>query len=99
MHTAGVAELKARLSEYLALVAAGEEVLVMRRGVGVARLVPLQPAAGEDEEMARLRELERQGVLRLGTGKLPEDFWDREMPVVPGNLAVEALLADREESM
>ena len=41
MKQVGVRELKARLSEYLALVKAGEEVVVTERGKAVARLAPL----------------------------------------------------------
>lgn len=65
MTTAGVAQLKARLSEYLARVKAGEEVVVTDHGRPVAKLVP---AFDADEH---LRELERQGLVRIGTGKLP----------------------------
>lgn len=41
MESAGIAELKARLSEYLSRVEAGEEVLVTDRGRPVAWLVPV----------------------------------------------------------
>ncbi len=41
MKTAGVAEIKAHLSEYLTAVKAGEEVLVTERGVLIARITPL----------------------------------------------------------
>lgn len=86
----GVAQLKARLSEYLARVRAGEEVVVTDRGRPVAKLVP---AAGADE---RLLELERQGLVRIGTGKLPDDFWDAPLPDLGGS-ALEALLEERRE--
>jgi prevent-host-death family protein len=69
--TAAVAKLKAQLSQYLARVKAGEEILVTERNVPVARIVPVARGAGD----ARLRELERQGLLRLGSGKLPRNFW------------------------
>jgi prevent-host-death family protein len=69
--TAAVAKLKAQLSQYLARVKAGEEILVTERNVPVARIVPIERAAGD----ARLRELERQGLLRLGSGRLPRNFW------------------------
>ncbi len=41
MEIAGVAEVKARLSEYLARVRGGEEVLVTDRGRPIARIVPM----------------------------------------------------------
>jgi prevent-host-death family protein len=41
----GVAEAKRHLSRLLEDVAAGEEVVITRRGEAVATLVPVQPAA------------------------------------------------------
>ena len=99
MESAGVAQLKARLSEYLSRVKAGEEVLVTDRGRPVARLVPV--GAGQvpdDAELARLRELERDGLVRLGSGRLPEGFFEKERPADPGGLLREAVLEEREES-
>ena len=52
--------------------AAGEEVLVTERGVPIARIVPAA-RVGHDEQ--RWRDLERQGLMRLGSGTLPRDFW------------------------
>jgi prevent-host-death family protein len=73
MHTtAAVAELKAQLSRYLRRVKAGEEILVTERGAPVARLVPVVNT-GRDHES--LRDLERQGLMRVGSGKLPKNFW------------------------
>ena len=72
MRTAAIAELKAQLSRYMSRVKAGEEILVTERGVPVARLVPVG-ARGPDQE--HLRDLERQGLIRLGSGRLPKDFW------------------------
>ena len=92
--TAAVSELKAGLSAYLARVKAGEEVVVTDRGTPVAKLVPIPP--DEDPEMQRLRRLEAQGLLRIGTGKLPPDFWDWPRPVDPGDSVLKALLEDRE---
>ena len=72
MKTAAVAELKAGLSRYLRRVKAGEEILVTERKVPIARLVPIDPCANGIEE---LRDLERQGLVRVGTGTLPKNFW------------------------
>ena len=72
MKTAAVAKLKAELSKYLRLVRAGEEILVTDRDVPVARLVPV---ADLGSDMAGMRDLERRGVLRLGSGRLPKNFW------------------------
>ena len=44
----GVRELKAKLSEYLAAAAAGEDIVVTDRGRPVARLVPFGSRAAVD---------------------------------------------------
>ena len=93
MRHVSVSTAKARLCELLALVENGEEVLITKRGAGVARLMPVGPR----DDDARIAELERRGVITRGTGRLPDDLWDRPRPRVQGNAAVEALLADREE--
>jgi prevent-host-death family protein len=59
MKSASVAELKARLSEYLAAVRRGEDVVVTDRGRPVARLTPL---ATDDD--ARLQALVRAAAVR-----------------------------------
>ena len=75
MKTTAVADLRARLSEYLLLVKAGEEILITERNVPVAKIIPVAELGSELES---LRDLERQGLLRLGSGRLPKGFW--EMP-------------------
>jgi prevent-host-death family protein len=75
---AGVSELKAKLSEYLARVKAGEEVVVTERGRPVARLVPVGFRDGKDRD--RLIEMERAGEIRLGPGGVPPDFWEMPRP-------------------
>ncbi len=100
MESAGIAELKAKLSEYLSRVKAGEEVLVTDRGRPVARLVPVgtEGITGEAES-ARLRAMERDGLIRLGSGRLPEGFFEKKRPEDPGGLLREAVLEEREESL
>ena len=90
MTSAGIAQLKARLSEYLARVQAGEEVVVTDRGRPVAKLVP---AVDADEH---LRELERRGLVRIGTGKLPPGFFEMPRPT-PAKSVLEALIEERRE--
>jgi prevent-host-death family protein len=48
----GVRELKAKLSEYLAAAAAGEDVVVTDRGRPVARLVPFGSTSAVDRGVA-----------------------------------------------
>ena len=99
MKSTGVADLKARLSEYLARVKSGEEVLVTDRGKPVARLVPVGvEILGDDEaETARLAAMEREGLIRLGSGRLPEGFFEKERPEDPEGSLVEAVLEEREK--
>lgn len=46
MKTVRIAELKARLSEYLRLVRRGHPVIVMDRDTPIARIVPIEPRGG-----------------------------------------------------
>lgn len=96
MESAGVAQLKARLSEYLARVRAGEEVLVTDRGKPVARLVPVGHLPDDEAELARLKAMEREGLMRLGSGRLPAGFFEKERPADPEGLLREAVLEERE---
>ncbi|MDQ2741384.1 MAG: type II toxin-antitoxin system prevent-host-death family antitoxin [Chloroflexota bacterium] len=75
----GIAELKARLSEYVARVQTGEEIVVTDRGRPVARLISPAPRSASEEDQ-RLLDLQRKGLLRTGYGVLPDDFWDLERP-------------------
>jgi prevent-host-death family protein len=54
MRTVGVRELKDRLSEYLRLVRAGEEILVTDRNEVIAELVSPRLLPGEPPQLARL---------------------------------------------
>lgn len=96
MKTAAVSKLKASLSEYLLRVKAGEEVIVTDRGRPVAKIVPVK--RGEARIPAHLLSLERAGLVRIGTGKLPDGFWAAPRSKDPKNLALKALLEEREES-
>ncbi|MBL8726164.1 MAG: type II toxin-antitoxin system prevent-host-death family antitoxin [Planctomycetes bacterium] len=72
MRTTAIAKLKAQLSRYLRLVKTGEEVLITERDVPVAKLVPV---GEQSADLQSLRDLERQGLLKVGTGRLPKNFW------------------------
>jgi prevent-host-death family protein len=92
MKTAPVSQLKARLSEYLDQVKAGAEVLITDRGKTVARLVPV---AGNETMKTSLAKMEREGLIRSGTGKLPPDFFDMPQPSDTRSLLREGLLEER----
>ena len=73
MKTTPVSQLKATLSEQLARVKAGEEVVVTERGRPIAKIVPIgDEAIGLSAHMS---ELARNGLIRLGTGKISKDIW------------------------
>ena len=93
MKTAPVSELKATLSEHLARVKAGEEVIITERGKPIARIVPLR----HDEKAlpAHLLELARAGLARLGSGRLPDKFWKMPRPKDPKGAGVRALEQER----
>ena len=93
MRTAAVSKLKASLSQYVRRVKAGEEVLVTERGRPVAKLVPVEAIGPLTEH---LRDMERQGRIRIGSGKLPKEFWRTPRPKDPKGLVLKALLQERE---
>lgn len=95
MKTTTVSKLKASLSKYLRSVKAGEEVLVTERGRPIAKLTP---ARGPEMLPDQLVEMEKQGLIKLGAGKLPKGFWDLPRPNDPKGLLGKAVLRERQES-
>ena len=87
-----IATLKASLSEFLAGVKAGEEVVVTDRGRPVARIVPYEPGGEE------LDDLVRAGQVRRPRAGLPEGFWRQPTPSDADGLLLGALLEERESS-
>ncbi len=97
MKTVTVTEAKNRLSALLDQVRAGETVLILDRGVPVARLEGASSGL-PDAHDGRLERLERAGLVRRGSGRpltLPELD---ELPRPRGGASiVEALLEERRE--
>ena len=91
MKTISVSDLKAHLSEQIRSIKRGSRVLITERGKPVAELGP--PISSPS---LRLSELQASGVVRLGTGVLPGDFWDRDRPQDPEGGVRKALLRERE---
>ena len=94
MKTASVSTLKAHLSRYLRDVRRGDEVVVLDRGVPVARLVTVDPASSTDED--RRRRLIHAGVVRPGTGGC-EAILDHRPVQARGADVSEALDEDRKD--
>jgi prevent-host-death family protein len=95
MIAVGVRELKARLSEYLRLVRAGELVLVTDRGRVVAELRPVGAGSGIAEEPG-LYELARRSQARLGGPNQP-DLYPVLEPIMEPGAARELLDEERSE--
>lgn len=91
--SATVAKLTARLSEYLAHVKAGQEVIVTERGRPIAKIVPLSRDAA-----AGLTGLARAGLIRIGTGRLPQGFWRMPRPGATRGAGVKALVDERRDA-
>jgi len=93
MNTATITEAKNGLSALIDRVRSGESILILDRGVAVARL---EPVAAFPDPTGRLRRLERAGVIRVGEAPPPLELLRMPAPaLVPGGSAVEALLAER----
>ncbi len=95
MMTVGVAELKAKLSRYLTLAAAGEDVVVTDRGKPVARVTGLEPSA--ERQRGDLLDLEQAGLIRAPLRELPPDFWVRSRPDDPASAVRSAVVEERHE--
>jgi len=93
MASAGIAQLKARLSGYLAAVKRGEEVVVTEHGQPVARIVQIRGAHGT----AAVGELERAGLLRRPSRALPKGWASRRKPKDPDGAVRQALKSERQE--
>jgi antitoxin (DNA-binding transcriptional repressor) of toxin-antitoxin stability system len=92
MKKARVSDLKNQLSRYLDFVRHGETVLVLDRKVPVAELRPITGRSSN----GGLAALERKGVIRRGSGRIPEKFFKE---VLSGKRArvLDALLEEREK--
>jgi antitoxin (DNA-binding transcriptional repressor) of toxin-antitoxin stability system len=93
MKKVGVADLKNNLSRYLGYVKRGGRIVIYRRDEPVAELRAAPQAAGTDADRDRLRALERQGIVRAGSGEIPD-----ALRAAPGGKAagvLDALLEER----
>jgi prevent-host-death family protein len=93
METATISEAKNRLSALIDRVRRGGSVLILDRGIPVARL---EPVTGAEDPTGTLRRLERTGRVRAGSGSVPLDLVRSAPPALAGNSsAVKALLDER----
>jgi antitoxin (DNA-binding transcriptional repressor) of toxin-antitoxin stability system len=77
----------------------GETIELVFQGKTVAKVQPVyEPSTKSPSEMTDdewLDELERQGRIRRGTGKLPDWFFTRELPQPKSGSVLQQLLDDR----
>jgi prevent-host-death family protein len=95
MRSAGIREVKNRLSEFLRLVREGESVLITDHGKVVAQILPPPAYLGtphESEEEA-LQRLARAGQLVRATGTLPSAHGP-PLPPPATPVDLEAILAE-----
>jgi prevent-host-death family protein len=90
--TASIADVKARLSEYVRRVKAGNEVIVTERGVPVARLTGLEPA---ERRATRRERLARTGAVRAGKGRVRRALQSAPAGEPAGADVLAALVAER----
>ena len=91
MKKASVSDLKNQISRYLDYVKHGETVLVLDRRVPVAELKPVTAKSSSGKLLA----LERKGIIRLGSGKIPEKFLKEKLGGKRARI-LHALLEERE---
>src|ERR1035437_3032611 len=89
MVVTSVATLKASLSELLASVKAGEEVVVTERGRPVARIVPYQPGGDQLDDLVRTGQRRRSG------SHFPQDFCPAPGPADRGGRLLQTLPGER----
>jgi antitoxin (DNA-binding transcriptional repressor) of toxin-antitoxin stability system len=93
MKVANLAKVKDDLSRYVDYARRGGRVRILVRGVPAAEIVPITTAAHGDDD-AELLELERLGIVRRGTGKLPRELL-RAVPKVRGKPLSETVIDER----
>jgi prevent-host-death family protein len=96
MKKASITEAKNRLSALIDGLKAGSPVLIVDRGRPVARLEPVK--SGEGEQDGRLSRLVRDGIVRLGRGRVARKLFTDQPPRPRRNAsAVAALIDERRE--
>jgi prevent-host-death family protein len=98
MKTVQIGELKNKLSGYLREVRQGEEIIVRDRDLPVAKIIPYVPDSIEEQRRILI------ATGQMTPGKSTESHEDsvkrflaRPRPKVPGRVAIQAVLDEREE--
>lgn len=93
MKSTPLTTLKSSLSKYIKRVKAGEEVLVTERGRPVAKIVPV-----EKEGADYLADMEKQGLIKRGSGRIPKAYWQITAPSDNKGAGLKYLLEEREDN-
>jgi prevent-host-death family protein len=99
MKTVSLTDLGRHLADQLRFVRSGEEIVVVSRGIPVARILPIPTSISEEE-----RQLVASGQLKLPAKKIKNQkkFWDKFFGMPAHNLgqeeAIRAVSEEREES-
>ena len=95
MRTTNIAELKNNLSNFLADVKLGEEILISDRNKPFAKIIPLHNSSDfSAEELA----LAAAGILRLPEeSEIGESFLKEKRPNLKAETAIQAVLDERDE--
>jgi len=91
---ASIADVKARLSEFVRRVKAGNEVVITERGIPVARLTGLEVTERRATRRARLA---RAGAVKPGKGRVRRGLQTPPEGEALGAAVLAALLAERGE--
>jgi prevent-host-death family protein len=94
MKTVNIADLKNRLSQYLSEVKAGKEIVIRDRNLPIARIVPIQRNAKENDEMLALA---AEGRIRLAETTLDDSFWKLPAPRVSARALKRAVDMERDD--
>jgi prevent-host-death family protein len=94
MRSVNVAELKNRLSTYLAYAKSGEVIVIRDRNLPVAKLIPFVAEEAGEEELS----LVAGGAMRLPEKPLDLDqLWKMPRAAVSRNAATQAVLDERDK--
>ena len=91
MESVGLREANIHFTSYISKVRAGEEIILTDRGVPIAIIKPLTPAASPIK--IRLKQLEESGMLRRAKG----EFTLTEPVSCKGALISETVIDERRE--
>lgn len=96
MKEAKISEVKNQLSRLIALVRKGEVIRILDRNVPVAQIVPIDRPGDAPAGPEVLADMERKGLVRRGSGRIPRDLLEKSPPGRPSGV-LEALLEERHE--